>query len=456
VRALAAMEIDTPTLIQQRAIPPLLEGRDVIGQSRTGSGKTIAFGLPLVERIDPKLRRVQALVLVPTRELAGQVADVLTALDGGRGLRVAQLIGGRPLGPQRDALRAGAQVAVGAPGRVLDHLRQGNLDLSAVRIAILDEADQMLDAGFAPDVERILAATPATRQLALFTATLPEWTTKIAQKYLREPVRVDAGSPETRPAPAISQTVYMVPQGQRLAALAALLDRRRDATGTMLVFGRTKHGIKKLAKQLEARGYPVAALQGNMSQNARDRVVADFRAGEVPILLATNVAARGLDVLTLEQVINYELPESAELFTHRVGRTGRMDREGEAITLLTSEDMPAWQKIQRDLGVRMSPRAWPQHEMPLLEAPVLPAAPAPVMRPARRTVADQPRRSPIAERFGAPAPRGFRRDTPPAGVPTAPRTAPSSAQGGTTGNGPQRPLWRGSRTQGPSGNGSAR
>ena len=374
VFALARMEIETPTLIQERAIPPLLAGRDVVGQSRTGSGTTIAFGLPLVERLDPRVRQVQALVLVPTRELASQVAEVLAALDAGRGLRVAQLIGGRSLGPQREALRDGAQIAVGAPGRVLDHLRQGNLDLSALRMAVLDEADQMLDAGFAPDVERILAKTPPTRQMALFTATLPEWTTQIAQRYLHDPVRVDAGSPESRPAPAIAQMVYAVPQGQRLNALMALLDRRREATGTTLVFGRTKHGVKKLARQLEARGYQVAALQGNMSQNARDRVIAEFRAGNVPVLLATNVAARGLDVLSIEQVINYELPESAELFTHRVGRTGRMDREGEAITLLAPEDMPAWQKIQRDLGIRLQPRAWPQREMPLPDVP--PADPA--------------------------------------------------------------------------------
>jgi ATP-dependent RNA helicase DeaD len=380
-RALAQMGIDTPTLIQSRAIPPLMAGRDVVGQSRTGSGKTIAFGLPLVERIDPRVRQLQALVLVPTRELATQVADVLAALDGGRGLRVAQLIGGRSLLPQRDALKAGAQIAVGAPGRVLDHLRQGNLDPKALRIVVLDEADQMLDAGFAPDVERILAATPPTRQTALFTATLPEWTTRIAQRYLHDPVRVDAGSPESRPAQTVAQVVYMVPQGLRLNALIALLDRRRDAEGTTLVFGRTKHGVKKLAKQLAARGYPVAALQGNMSQNARDRVVADFRAGQVPVLLATNVAARGLDVLSIEQVINYELPESAELFTHRVGRTGRMDREGEAITLLTGEDMPAWQKIQRDLGVRLQPRPWPQGDMPLPELPPMPAAPVAISAP---------------------------------------------------------------------------
>lgn len=316
---------------------------------------------------------MQALVLVPTRELAAQVAGVLEALDGGRGLQVAQLIGGRSLVPQRDALLAGAQIAVGAPGRVLDHLRQRNLNLSQVRVVVLDEADQMLDAGFAPDVERILAATPRERQTALFTATLPEWTTKIAQRHLRAPVRVDANSPESRPTPAIEQTVYLVPDGRRLDALRALLDRRRDAEGTTLVFGRTKHGVKKLAKQLGALGYPVAALQGNMSQNARDRVVADFRAGSVPILLATNVAARGLDVLSIELVINFELPESAELFTHRVGRTARMEREGEAITLLTSEDVPVWRRMVRELGVNLPPRHWPQAEMPLpASVPALP------------------------------------------------------------------------------------
>lgn len=368
VAALARRGIETPTPIQVRAIPPLLAGRDVIGQSRTGSGKTIAFGLPLVESVDPRQRHVQALVLTPTRELASQVSDVLASLDGGRGLRVAQLIGGRPLGPQRQALFAGAQIVVGAPGRVLDHLRQGNLNLRGLRFVVLDEADQMLDAGFAPDIERILAMTPTQRQMALFTATLPEWTIRMADRYLHDPVRVEAGSGAIRPAPAIDQIIYVVPQGRRMDALMALLDRRRDAEGTTLVFGRTKHGVRKLARQLVARGYPVAALEGNMSQNARDRVVADFRAGRAPVLLATNVAARGLDVLSIEQVINYELPESAELFTHRIGRTGRMDRKGEAITLLTPDDMPAWQKIRRNLAGKLTPQPWPQHDMPLPEA----------------------------------------------------------------------------------------
>ncbi len=365
VDALERMGIVEPTLIQERAIPPLLAGRDVIGQSRTGSGKTIAFGLPLVERVDPRQRQLQALVLVPTRELAAQVAGVLQSLDGGRGLRVAQLIGGRALGPQKAALAGGAQIAVGAPGRVLDHLRQGNLRLDGLKVCVLDEADQMLDQGFAPDVERILATTPTNRQMALFTATLPEWTTQIAQKHLSDPVRVDAGSPEGTAAPAIEQIVYLVPEGRRLEALCALLDRRQDAEGNTLVFARTKHGVMRLQRQLKARGYTVGALQGNMSQNARDRAIAEFRSGQTPALLATNVAARGLDVLSIEQVINYELPESAELFTHRVGRTGRMEREGEAITLVTPSDLPPWKRMQRDLGVNLPARAWPQDEMPL-------------------------------------------------------------------------------------------
>lgn len=372
VATLSRMGIEAPTLIQSRAIPALLEGRDVVGQSRTGSGKTIAYGLPLIERIDPRLRRMQALVLVPTRELAGQVASVLFSLGAGRGLRVAQLIGGRSYLPQREALRMGAQIAVGAPGRVLDHLRQGTLDLSHLTIAVLDEADQMLDAGFAPDVERLLSAMPETRQLALFTATLPEMTTQISKRYLREPVSVDAGTPESRPAPTITQTIYTVPREHRLAALMALLDRRRDATGTTLVFGRTKHGVDKLARQLIARGYPVAALHGNMSQNARDRVLSDFRNGRSPVLLATNVAARGLDVLSIELVINYELPETAELFTHRVGRTGRMDNTGEAITLLSPDDMAQWRRFSRDLAMKVRPQPWPLGEL---------SVPAPIAQP---------------------------------------------------------------------------
>jgi superfamily II DNA/RNA helicase len=213
-------------------------------------------------------------------------------------------------------------------------------------------------------VERILAQTPAARQTMLFSATMPDWTARLIARHLKTPVRITVGRPEGQSEAAITQTVFIVPEGNRMDALRALLDRRDDE-GVTLVFGRTKHGVKRLAKRFEAWGYPIAALQGNLSQNARDRVMADFRAGKVRILLATNVAARGLDVLDIAQVINYELPESAELFTHRIGRTGRMDREGEAITLLTPSDMPAWKKLQRELTTSPIVQPWPSDRMPL-------------------------------------------------------------------------------------------
>jgi ATP-dependent RNA helicase DeaD len=364
ISVLLAQGITAPTPIQAHAIPALLAGRDVVGQSRTGSGKTLAFGLPLLERVDPRVLALQALVLVPTRELASQVAGVLREVDAGRGIRVVELVGGRALGPQRHALEQGAHVAVGAPGRVLDHLRSGSLDLRALRVIVLDEADHMLDAGFAPDVERILARTPSERQTVMFSATMPEWTAQIVARHLKSPVRITVGEPDGQTEAAITQRVYIVPEGNRTDALRALLDRR-DEQGVTLVFGRTKHGVKRLAKRFESWGYPIAALQGNLSQNARDRVMADFRAGKVRILLATNVAARGLDVLDIAQVINYELPESAELFTHRIGRTGRMDREGEAITLVTPSDMPAWKKLRRDLTTSPIVEPWPSDSMPL-------------------------------------------------------------------------------------------
>lgn len=354
--AVASMGITVPTPIQAQAIPTLLEGRDVVGQARTGSGKTLAFGLPIVERCDPMVRGVQALVLVPTRELAIQVAGVIGRLAESRQLWLTLLYGGRPLGPEREALLNGAQIVVGTPGRTLDHLWQGNLLLSDLRTLVLDEGDEMLDQGFAPDVEKILSMTPENRQTALFSATVPQWVTKMAARHMRNPItlRVDGN---TEAPPEIEQVVYEVDAATKLSALCTLLDHRGD--GPILVFGRTKYGVEKLARQLSRMGYPVAALQGNLNQAARERVMACFRSGEVQILLATNVAARGLDVQGIEGVINYELPESAELFTHRSGRTGRMGREGVAITLLTPEDAPKWRRIERALGCRLPRQAFP-------------------------------------------------------------------------------------------------
>jgi ATP-dependent RNA helicase DeaD len=355
-RILRTMGITEPTPIQAEAIPALLDRKDVIGQARTGSGKTLAFALPMVLACDPQIRRVQALVLTPTRELAHQVAAVVSPFAAARGLRLTLLYGGRSLLPERQSLLAGPQLVVATPGRALDHIRRGNLSLQSLRLFVLDEGDAMLDQGFGPDVERILATTPRRRQVALFSATIPEWVLTTAAKHLQNPVtiRVD---PEAATPAEIEHTVYHMDTSMKLPALRTLMDRRGAAP--MLIFARTKHGVKKLAHQLAQFGYPVAPLQGNMSQNARDRAMASFRSGATPILLATNVAARGLDVDGIGQVINYELPESAELFSHRSGRTGRMGRQGEVITFLTPDDAVKWRQLERELGRRFSRKAWP-------------------------------------------------------------------------------------------------
>ena len=351
------MNITEPTPIQQKAIPHLMAGRDLIGQARTGSGKTLAFAVPLTERCDPKVQRIQALVLVPTRELAIQVAGVIEALASSNKLRVTLLYGGRSLKPEHTALKRGTQVVIGTPGRTLDHLRQGSLDLRSVQFLVLDEADEMLDRGFAHDVEAIISRTPNDRQTALFSATMPAWVAETAGKHLREPitVAVDAGM---QAPPTVEHLVYTIRKTDKIDALRTLLDRRDDDAPT-IVFGKTKHGVKKLAEKLISLGYPVGALQGNLSQTARERVMTDFRSGAASILVATNVAARGLDFESIGQVINYDLPDSELLFTHRVGRTGRMGRAGEAITFITFDEESKWREIERGLGRRFAIEAWP-------------------------------------------------------------------------------------------------
>ena len=352
--ALARMSISSPTPIQEKAIPSLMAGRDLIGQARTGSGKTLAFAVPLIERCDPSFRGIQALVLVPTRELAVQVASVVEALASSRQLRVTLLYGGRSLRPEYAALRNRPHIVIATPGRTLDHLRQGTLDLGSVRFLVLDEADEMLDRGFAPDVESIIGKTPNGRQTALLSATMPEWVAKTAAKHLRQAITVKVDTGMHSP-PTVDHLVYTLQKGDKLEALRTLLDRRDDMP--VIVFGKTKRGVKKLASKL-ALDYPVGALQGNLSQNARERVMADFRSGTVSILVATNVAARGLDIEGIGQVINYDLPDSELLFTHRAGRTGRMGRSGEAVTFVTVEDERKWRAIERGLGHRFTKKPW--------------------------------------------------------------------------------------------------
>ena len=343
------MGITEPTPIQYEAIPVMLAGGDLIAQAQTGSGKTLAFGLPLLERCDPGSNQVQALVLTPTRELAQQVGDALLTVARPAGIGLCVIHGGVSYGPQIEALRRGPQVVVATPGRTLDHLRSGALRLGSIRVFILDEADEMLDRGFAPDVERIIAATPSDRQTALFSATTPPWVQEVARKYLRQPQVIQLGATESELD--IEHSVVEVWDGDKMSVLVKLLEQPSD--GAALIFGRTRHGVMNLARRLQRLGYEVEALQGDLGQATRDRITKRFRDGRLPLLIATNVAARGLDMLNISRVINYDLPDSSDLFIHRVGRTGRMGRSGEAITLITATDLQKMQEIERNLGRRL-------------------------------------------------------------------------------------------------------
>lgn len=420
--ALSRMGITTPTPIQEQSIPALFEGRDVVGQAQTGSGKTLAFGIPLIEGCHPAARGIQGLVLVPTRELAIQVASVLDTVTERR-VSTALLYGGRSYGGEKRTLLQGPQIVVGTPGRTLDHLRQGTLDLHSVRMLVLDEADEMLDRGFARDVEAIIAETPSTRQTALFSATLPDWVATTAHKHLNDPltVRVQRALEDT---PSIEHLIYRIDRTLKMAALQTLLDQREE--GAIIVFGKTKHGVQKLAKQLAALDYPVGALQGNLSQNAREKVMASFRSGEAPVLVATNVAARGLDVAGVEQVINFDLPDSPELFTHRIGRTGRMGRSGEAITFVTQEEEKKWREIQHGLKLHLTVKRWGANGPEAMPEP----AEAPKSRP--RPQASRPSTAPQRSQ-GKPAHQRAQSAPAPGGAGRRRRPARSRRAGGSGG-----------------------
>ncbi len=355
VNALARQGIHSPTPIQEKAIPLLLDSQDLIAQARTGSGKTLAFALPMVEFVEPRNRDIQALVLTPTRELANQIVDVIETVVKGDGIRVLPVFGGRSIGPQVKAIKSGAQILVATPGRLVDLLNRGQVNLDKVVFAVIDEADEMLDRGFAKDVEKILKNLRGEHVTALFSATMPDWVHEASRKYLYHPKTVTVVPPPEE-EPKIEHFAMTFPAPRRLDALCSLLEQSDD--GSAIVFGRTKHGVRKLAKKLERFGYSVGCLQGNMSQNARDRVMGQFRDNKVSILVATNVAARGLDVDHVELVINYELPESSDLLTHRVGRTGRMGREGLAYTLVAEDDQKKWNQLRRGFKHEVKTVRW--------------------------------------------------------------------------------------------------
>ncbi len=334
-RALDEIGYHEPTEIQARAIPLLLAGRDVIGQAQTGTGKTAAFGVPLIELIDPERPFVQALVLAPTRELASQISEELGRLGTYRKLGIATVYGGAPMARQLLDLKNGAQIVVGTPGRILDHLARGTMQLGNVRYLILDEADRMLDMGFMPDVEKILRRTPRARQTALFSATMPTVVRIISRRHMRNPVAVEV-RPEIRTVAEVDQVYYEVAQRDKPAGLALILEQQQPERA--IVFCRTQMAVDKLLRFLGARGFTVEAVHGSMSQQHRERVIADFRAGTLPLLVATNVAARGLDIPDVSHVINYDIPEESESYIHRIGRTARMGREGKAITFVAEWD----------------------------------------------------------------------------------------------------------------------
>ena len=343
---LGKMGITEPTAVQAQAIPPLLAGRDALVQAPTGSGKTAAFVIPIVElcaQLGDRKRTV-ALVLCPTRELANQGADVADALLKPHGFRTACLIGGVGYAEQRMQLSQTPQIVFGSPGRVMDHIWEGRLKVDGVRVAVIDEADELLDQGFAPEVTRILSYLPPERQTILVSATMPEWVQGVVKSELHDPAHI-AVDYKAEDDGTIEHRIDETTSARRFEDLCKLIDEHRD--GSVLVFGRTKWGVQKLESQLKRAGMSCEALQGNMSQGQRDRALDRFRDGKVKVLVATNVAARGIDVRHIGLVINYELPESADLLTHRVGRTGRMGSNGIAVTMITPEEEAKWKRLQR-------------------------------------------------------------------------------------------------------------
>ncbi len=346
---------ERPRPIQASSIPPLLAGKDLIGQSKTGSGKTAAFGLPLLQRLDPARRELSALVVCPTRELSAQVARELRKL--GRklpGLSVAVLSGGEPLRDQKNALEQGAQVVVGTPGRLLDHLQRKTLKLHRVSLVVLDEADRMLEMGFEQDVRKLLKALPPEHQTALFSATFPESILALSAKYQREPVRVTVAE-ESEAGAGIEQLVVHVAPAQKLEALRWVFQRYPHESA--LVFANLKATVAEVEAGLLASGVSVASLHGDLEQYDRDRVMAKFRNGSTRVLVATDVAARGIDLSALDLVVNFELPSQPEVYVHRIGRTGRSGRSGTAVALCAREEQPKLEAIEAFQRSTLSPIA---------------------------------------------------------------------------------------------------
>ncbi len=357
LEALAAVGYESPSPIQAATIPPLLEGRDLLGQAQTGTGKTAAFALPVLTKLAIEQRTPQALVLAPTRELAIQVAEAFQRYAAKMpGFHVLPIYGGQAYGPQLGGLKRGAHVVVGTPGRLIDHLERGSLDLSQLRWLVLDEADEMLRMGFIDDVEKILKATPAGRQTALFSATMPPPIKRIAQQYLRDPAEVTIAA-KTRTATTVRQRYWLVSGLHKLDALTRILEA--EPFEAMIVFARTKQATEELAERLEARGFSAAAINGDIQQQQRERTIARLKDGQLDILVATDVAARGLDVERISHVVNYDIPYDSESYVHRIGRTGRAGRSGQAILFVTPRERQMLRVIERATRQAIEPMDLP-------------------------------------------------------------------------------------------------
>ena len=348
-----ALGYTEPTPIQVQCIPAVLEGRDVMGLAQTGTGKTAAFVLPILQRLmQGSHGRIRALVIAPTRELAEQTHHAFMALHPQTGIRSVAVYGGVDMNGQVRALRAGPEVVVGCPGRLLDHIGQGTINLLKLEVLVLDEADRMFDMGFLPDIKRILKGLPATRQTLLFSATMPDDIRSLAKEIMRNPVTIQIKA--SAPVETVSHAIYPVEQHLKTALLKELL--RKTTSESVLIFARTKYRAARLAEQLQRSGYDVACIQGDLSQHQRQAALDGFREGKFKMLVATDVAARGIDVEGISHVINFDMPDTADYYIHRIGRTGRAEHTGDAFTLVTRDDDEMVRTIERILGYRLERR----------------------------------------------------------------------------------------------------
>ncbi len=378
VRALGYTE---PTPIQAQAIPAIMQGHDIIGMAQTGTGKTAAFVLPILQRLVTGQRgRIRALVISPTRELAEQTCDVTNQLGKQTRLQSISIYGGVSMEMQTRKLRSGVDIAVACPGRLLDHLWQGTISLTGLEILVMDEADRMFDMGFLPDIRSILQCILHERQTLLFAATMPDNIRSLAREILRDPVTVQIG--QVLPAKTVSHALYPVKQHLKTALLKELLHKTK--TDSVLVFTRTKHRAERLAQQLVQDGYRVASLQGNLSQSRRQKAIDGFRDGSYKILVATDIAARGIDVLRISHVINYDMPESTDDYIHRIGRTGRINKNGDALTFVTGADTAKVQALEHVLKSKLERRVLQDFDYTIAE-PVTAYA-RPQRQPGRRMV----------------------------------------------------------------------